>query len=414
MDKYYSLNKLKYVNKLIDIGEEYKKRKESYSTINSNLPVSTNDKKKDNKAVYELFCVPIPEITMLINKIQKNSEEIISVIYDLPGIFRNSFFNKCLVNEIKTTNEIENIRTTREDINNALAKIDNKKSKNIRLFSFVKQYSYIMDNNHILLESLTDIRKTYDDLLKDELEEGDYPDGDLFRNGPVYIGTDTEMVHIPKNNEHDIVKQLKDWLSFNKREDIQPIIQAIISHYYFEYIHPFYDGNGRLGRLFLAYDIKQCLDPYTALGVSSVLNINKNRYYKELSEIENKNNYGEITFFVIFMLKIIKQGQENTLETLKQYYEQIDLVYHSLSKQDFDITSKRILFVLFQNYIFSDEKSMEDRELIEVINAKQQKISKKEIKETILRLSNKGILIKTASKPLKHKINKEFYQQLLR
>lgn len=411
MESYYPIKKLSYIDSFLDKEEEYNKRKNSYATINTDLDISTINPRTDTKKTFELFCVPIPEITFLLNKLRENSKDILFLIEQLPGVFQNLFFNRCLVEEIKTTNEIENIKTTREEINIALSHVDTE-NEDIKLLSFVKQYHMIMNKEKIEIKKLSDIRDYYDSLLKDEISEDIYPDGELFRNNCVRIGNEVKTVHTPKAKETEITEQLESWLKFSNREDVDPIIKAILLHYYFEYVHPFYDGNGRLGRFILVYQIQENLDEYTALSLSSILNENKSKYYSELHRIEISENYGEGTFFVTFILKILKKGQEKTLEILKEYNKQLHRISNKLDNSSYDRYEKHILFIMFQNYIFNNNKSMKDNDLIDIFQG-QNNLSKTKLKEYIKLLTNKEVLIKTMKRPLQHKLNPMFVKEFL-
>ena len=83
------------------------------------------------------------------------------------------------------------------------------------------------------------------------------------------------------------------------RKDIPFLVKASISHFFFEYIHPFYDGNGRFGRYLLSLYLARKLDILTAFSVSYWISKNLDDYYKSFVEVEDVNNYENIVKWVI-------------------------------------------------------------------------------------------------------------------
>ena len=100
---------------------------------------------------------------------------------------------------------------------------------------------------------------------------------------------------------------------------ITPIIKIAISHYYFGYIHPFYDGNGRTSRFINSLYLSKEYDELTAISLSSMIENNKT-YYDMFDKTNSVINKGELNYFINNFLSFIKEGQESLIEELKQKF----------------------------------------------------------------------------------------------
>lgn len=412
------------------LEKEKNKRLARHDTIKFPLVINPIDKRAKKEGLpssntLELFFVPIPDYKSLLNQIRKNSSEIKSLIDKLPGIVWKNFFKKMLISEMKKTNEIENVQTTVEEIEKAIEKADEKKAykeKEVRLKSFAYMYLSIMKGDTPRIEKLEDIRSLYDSLLEGEIAKDKLPDGKLFRNGRVRIGTDTKTVLYPKTEEEDINKQLESWIEFINNDSIDPILKACVAHYYFEYVHPFYDGNGRLGRYIFCSYIGKKLDPFTAVSFSYQVNLKKGEYLREFEEVENAKNYGEITFFVIRLLKFLVSGQKLVLEIFRLYNKTLDFIAFTLEKWDISEEEASILFIYSQAKLFQfDDGSMEDRVLYGVLNmgSKYDKegtsksefsISHRKMSKCLKKIEAEG-MIETV-KPKRRKLTEKFFKEI--
>ena len=125
----------------------------------------------------------------------------------------------------------------------------------------------------------------------------------LFRTGAVGVAdSEGNILHVgmlpryvPEN-----VEQLLNWV---KDSDLPMVIKSTVFHYEFELIHPFADGNGRIGRLWHTRLLAEWNPLFAWLPVESIIH---NRQWEYYNAINTSNNAGESTIFIEFMLSAIK------------------------------------------------------------------------------------------------------------
>ena len=416
LNKYENLIKLYY--KKQNIEDEYIKRIENPATFITELKI--NPIKRGNKIFekeYNLFYVNLLEHTLLQEKIMENSEKIISL--SNPNKFSQiaikEIINKILSNELDKTNKIEGIETIKSEIYSSLK--DDKKSskKNNKLDGIIKKYKDIMEKNfkdtqHI--DNLSSFRKIYNEMFEGFEKSGNYKlDGKYFRKDTVKVINGLgNTIHIGVNGEEAIEKNIEDLIQFMNRKDIPFLIKASISHYFFEYIHPFYDGNGRFGRYLLSLYLARKLDILTAFSLSYSISKNLDDYYKSFVEVEDVNNYGEITFFVENILKTIKSGQEMIIELLNDSIMRFNHSMEILNEITKDLSEKEniLLQIYLQNYLFNDFEEITNIELTDIINGSTQQTINKYIQE----LEKKGYLLKIKQRPLTYTLAEKITDKL--
>lgn len=125
-----------------------------------------------------------------------------------------------------------------------------------------------------------------------------------FRRGGVGIYRGEQLLHMapPASRVPQLVDDLLDWLG---RSDLHPLIASCVFHYEFEFIHPFADGNGRMGRLWQTLILSQWRPVLAWLPVETVIRDQQDAYYAALAAADRQ---AEATPFVEFMLRALQQA----------------------------------------------------------------------------------------------------------
>ena len=392
MNNYLELSKLYYQK--ANIEEELNKRLENPCVYKTSLYISPILRGERVSKEVELFFLPIKNVLMLQDEIIQNSRDILNLSNELPEVALNYCVREIMVNEIIKSNGIEGVHTTKKDVYDSM-----NSNKKYRFSGIIKKYKQITENKIEKINSAEEIRKIYDEVFSEEImiNPENQLDGKLFRKGLVYV-TDSSMknVHLGDSNEDLILKHIQNLIIFMNKKDINFLLKACITHYYFEYIHPFYDGNGRFGRLIFSMYLARKLDVFTGLSLSYAIFSEKEKYSKLFLNTSNSKNFGEITFFLIGMLELIKKGQESIMKMLEDKIEKLNFSRNYLNNLNLSDLEKDIMFVYIQNHIFSNS-DLEDKELCKIIN-----MSRPTLKNNIEQLIKKEYLTKISKKPITH------------
>lgn len=335
------------------------------------------------------------EITKLLVKIYKTINKINLLRTHLPNIAINSYIIKSLKDEIALTNEIEGVRSTRKEIEDAIDSIKNDKSA--RFKGLVDKYFKLISNEIIPLNNCEDIRTIYDALVLPEIEKENLPDGILFRKELVQVVSATQKEkHRGIMPESKIIESLDLCLDFLKTDDIDSLIKISAFHYLFGYIHPFYDGNGRTSRFISSYLIKNELDVLLALKLSYTVKNNINKYYKAFDICNDRKNKGDITFFVVTFLELLSQASDDLYTKIADLNDQLNyynnIINTLVNEKVLNDKQAKCIFILCQNRLF-DDTYMNMNTLTELLE-KSDTTTRKILKS----LESKNLLVKSRNK----------------
>lgn len=366
MKEYESLIKLYYKHYKTD--EIYELRLNNPCTYITDLeisPILRGERVKDKK--YPLFYLPIIDLSLLEQKIYLNSKEILILESKLPNAAKLACIKDIMANEITRSNGIEGVHSTKKDIYESM-----NLEKSTRYSGIVNKYIQIIENNIQNIDSPKQIREMYDEIFKEDILKNpeNQLDGILFRKEGIHVSdSKNSTIHTGDLSEDMIISHINDLINFMNRHDLTCLIKGAVVHYYFEYIHPFYDGNGRFGRYLFSMYLARKIDIYTGLSLSYAIFENKKKYSDLFVETSNVKNYGEITFFIKGMLEFIVKGQESIIQMLNDKILKLNYAEAYIENLD-DISSKEknILFIYIQNYIFAKDNPLTDNELLDCIS----------------------------------------------
>jgi Fic family protein len=189
---------------------------------------------------------------------------------------------------------------------------------------------------------------------------------------------------------------------------LHKLIKIAIAHYYFGYIHPFYDGNGRTGRFISSIYLKEDYSWLTAMSLSQGCNKERNKYLRIFDTTNQIYSQGEVNFFVDEFLSIILEGQQEMLGNLIQKSDLLNGIMnkikndHELKKED----EKNIMGIMAQEYHFNPlPKGIGVSELKDIFGYTDETIRMK-----LKSLFDRGLVEKIKSRPVKYLISKDYLE----
>jgi len=341
-----SLYKLYLMNNYETFNSIYLNKLNSDSTIKFDIKING----------YDAFFTYDKEIMSLVSEIRELDRKLTSLIGSVPQIFISQYMRKSMIEEIEFTNKIEGVMITKKEISDLINEIEKNIKSNKRFKGIVNKYLALLDGDFVL-KNFSDIRKIYDAMLYDEVKNEDeslLPDGVIFRKEEVEIyKSGIKAVHKGVMPEGRIIEYLDKALDILNDKNIDVLIRVSIFHYLFGYIHPFYDGNGRLNRFITSYVISRYLNSVIGFRLSSIINENINKYMNVFNETNDIRNRGDISLFVYNFLVFIRSSVSNTInyillkkDVFDYYNRKIDFI-NGINKLE-----KETIYILLQTAIF--------------------------------------------------------------
>lgn len=328
---------------------EYEKRYNSEETIRFDI----------NIGEYPAFICPNADIYKMIISIERTDKKVNELYNRLPMKAIRQFENRCLIDEIVLTNNIEGIHSTRREINDILNDLSKKDEKR-RFIGLVRKYQLLISGEHIPMNKSSDIRTIYDDIFLDEIGTTDpenIPDGEIFRKGRVSVYSATQKeIHRGLSPESKIIETMNKALGILNDDNIDVLIRTAVFHYLFGYIHPFYDGNGRTSRFISSYMLSHSLNRLMGYRISYTIKEKISRYYEAFKICNHPNSKGELTPFVEMFLGIVEKTEKQLYNSLKERVDALDYYDNILSalfigdKPTYNLYYLLVQATLFSNY----------------------------------------------------------------
>lgn len=344
----------------------------------------------------ELFLAVPRELNALTQKVLRRERKVSNLMRSLPGIAGSEVLRSLAFDEVVMSNRVENIHSTRKQIEDALETNDSNKTRFKRFKEFAQLYIDLIFEDYERPQTPEDIRGIYDKVMKGENLDKP-PDCKWFRQDTVTITDDIKIIHSGLYPEEAIIEAMGSMLRLVNSSEVPELYSALISHYIFEYTHPFYDGNGRTGRYLLAMYLETSLSKPTALSLSRVIAENKNQYYHAFQNVEDPLNHAEITFFVITMHELILKAQDELIDRLEKNIKMLDMINELLrdlgDSEKYKTKELDILYALLQQHAFGVTPSMKALMLSEYIG-----LGSQQARKYLSKLEEDGIVEKTRGK----------------
>lgn len=259
-----------------------------------------------------------PKVDVETKAVLKQAVQAHRYLAELKGVSKTIPNQTILINtlpllEAKDSSAVENIITTHDEVfKESLFEdfIHNASAKEVKNYSYALKTGFekvkatgLLTNNLILdvqaciEKNRAGFRKLPGTGLKNDLTG--------------------ETVYIPPQNHDDILRlmgNLEQFINNDSLSELDPIVKMAIIHYQFESIHPFYDGNGRTGRIInILYLVLKGLLDLPVLYLSRYIIRNKNDYYRLLQEVRDKENWEE---WILFMLQGVEETSKETIHLI--------------------------------------------------------------------------------------------------
>ncbi len=287
------------------------------------------------------------ETKAILKKLSKAHQalaELKGVTESIPN--QSILLNTLSLQEAKDSSAIENIITTQDDLytSNALKKeFASIAAKEVHSYALALRNGYMMVKETGLLtnNSILEIQET--------LEENKAGFREL--PGTALKNTQTgETIYKPPQEPKqilDLMRNLEQFINDDSLSDIDPLTKMAVIHHQFESIHPFYDGNGRTGRIInILYLVKCGLLDTPILYLSRYINQKKGDYYRLLQTVRTENTWEE---FILYMLEGIEQTSNQTTHLIRNIKELMQSHKNKIKTELPKIYSQDLLNNLFRH-----------------------------------------------------------------
>ncbi|MBS9774761.1 MAG: Fic family protein [Tenacibaculum sp.] len=245
--------------------------------------------------------------------------------------------------EAKDSSEVENIVTTHDDLYKEHINLNIKNISAKEVYNYatgLKKGFQIVKNEKLLLNK--HILSIHKELLQNDA-------GFRTQAGTKLINSSGEVVYTPPQNANDVLElmaNLEKYINDDDFSDVDDLVKMAVIHYQFESIHPFYDGNGRTGRIInILYLVLKGLLDIPILYLSRYITQNKADYYKVLQGVRKHNDWESLILYLLKGVEVIAKQTIDLVESIKNLMSE----YKNKLRTDLPkIYSQDLLNILFK------------------------------------------------------------------
>lgn len=315
----------KYLNKFNSFTYYNKKdvmyRLESPITIDEFWPTLLSFRKK-NSTILSLTDQNNNQLWFVLTEFIKKRLEVIdnqateNFFDKVDEKIQKSVILNALIDEAFNSSVIEGAFSTKKKTRELVEQktVPNNKSEQM-IYNNYKALDFILENlNKPINEDL--ILSVYKIVVDKTLDNED-----KYRDGMVYVWdlNSQQPIYTPPN--HIEVQPLMNKLIefINREDELHPIVKSCIIHFYFVYIHPFFDGNGRTARaISYMYLLKKGYNFFKFFSISTVVKEHKGKYYKALKDTEDYDS--DLTYFIYFYVEMIVDSIVRIINQFEKEY----------------------------------------------------------------------------------------------
>ena len=300
--------------------------------------------------------IETPAVLKQLVKSHRHLAELKGIAKTIPN--EHILINTLTLQEAKASSEIENIVTTHDELykENIFIETKNPASKEVMNYNqSLKKGFEIVRNEKLLLNKHIII-------IQQILEQNNA--GFRKQTGTKLINSFGETVYTPPQDSEEVLNlmsNLEKFINDDNFVDYDPLVKMAIIHYQFESIHPFYDGNGRTGRIInILYLVLKGLLDIPILYLSRYIIENKGKYYQVLQNVRDKEDWESM---ILYLLKGVEDTSVQTIDLVKRIKNLMQEYKIKLREELPKIYSQDLLNNLFKNPYTKIEFLKEDLQI---------------------------------------------------
>lgn len=317
--------------------------------------------------MYKIQLLPLSQ-EIETKKILKKVAEARSSLAELKGTHGtipniNILLNTLALQEAKDSSGIENIVTTRDELyKSELSLYANVSTKEVQQYAQALKIGFELVQKNKLITNST-ILEIHQELERNNAGYRKLP-GTNLQNGQ-------EIVYTPPQDATAILEYMQNLVNYINNDDLDDLdflVKMAIIHHQFESIHPFYDGNGRTGRIInILYLISKDLLDFPSLYLSRYIIQNKVRYYQLLQSVRETQNWEE---WILFVLDAVITVSRQSALLIKEIKKEMQFFKVQIKTQLPKIYSQDLINNLFRHPYTKIEFVMQDLKVSRITSTK--------------------------------------------